>query len=104
MSKHVFVSHASADAALADRLVRLLDDGCELDRSSQVFYSSSRLTGLRSGEYITASLQKKVGEAAIVVALITPTYLSRPMCLAELGAAWGRDTLFPLLLPGMNRE
>jgi hypothetical protein len=37
--------------------------------------------------------------------MISPTFQTRPFCIAELGAAWSRvDNLFPLLAPGLGRD
>jgi hypothetical protein len=40
----------------------------------------------------------------LVVCIISPAFQTRPVCLTELGAAWGKiDNLFPLAVPGMDR-
>jgi hypothetical protein len=53
-----------------------------------------------------ATVREQISDSTLVIALITPTYQTRPVCVAELGAAWGRagDNLIPALLPGMPRE
>jgi hypothetical protein len=49
-------------------------------------------------------VRDQVAEASIVVAIISPTFQSRPFCVAELGAAWSRvGNLFPIAVPGMPR-
>lgn len=103
--RRVFVSHASADAELADTFVdRLLRNGCNLG-PNDLFYSSGEDTGIASGEDLIATVRQEVSEATLVVALITPTYQTRPVCIAELGAAWGRASdLMPLMPPGMPRS
>lgn len=103
----VFVSHASADVDFVEPFVsNVLELGCGLE-PHELFYSSGADTGVPDGADLMAYVRRKVGSANLVIALITPTYLTRPVCMAELGAAWGvvGDTkLFPLLSPGMERK
>lgn len=101
----IFISHAASDKPFVDAFVNnLLLLGCEVPRA-QVFYSSGAAMGVPGGADLSAYVRSRVSEDALVVALITPTFLSRPFCIAELGAAWGRaDSLFPLLTPGVSRE
>lgn len=100
----IFVSHASADKTLADHFV---DDVIRLGSSAnrdEIFYSSGEDTGVPSGEDLLSHVRKKVGEASLVVAILTPTFQSRPVSVAELGAAWAQvGKLFPLALPSMQR-
>lgn len=100
----VFVSHASADADLIDEFVNiLLRNGCNL-HPDEIFYTSGEDTGIPSGEDLIATVRAQVSEATLVIALVTPTYQTRPVCVAELGAAWGRSNLLlPLMLPDMPR-
>lgn len=104
----VFVSHASADGEYVEQFVSaVLQLGCGLDlENGDLFYTSGADTGVPAGADLMSYVRKEVGTANLVVALITPTYLTRPVCMAELGAAWGMvgdDRLFPLLAPGMRR-
>lgn len=100
----VFVSHAAADKQLVDEFVdTILRAGCELG-GRQIFYSSGEDTGVPSGSDLLSHIRKSVGEADLVIAVISPSFQTRPFCVAELGAAWGRtDNLFPLAVPGMER-
>ena len=100
----LFVSHAHTDRDLVGNFVdTILRSGCGL--SSQIFYSSDAATGVRAGADLNTSVRDAVVDASLVVAIITPTFLSRPFCLAELGAAWSRvGNLFPLVIPGIPRS
>jgi hypothetical protein len=100
----VFISHASADKKYVDAFVdRIIKLGCAL-QPDEIFYSSGADTGVPSGEDLMSFVRSQVGAAKLVVALITPTYQTRAVCVAELGAAWSRvGNLFPLLVPGMPR-
>lgn len=63
-----------------------------------------RTPGSRLDLTLLSHVRGKVGEAHLVVAIISPAFQTRPVCTAELGAAWSRvDNLFPLAVPGMER-
>jgi hypothetical protein len=100
----VFVSHAAADGALVDPFVdTVLKLGCGLDEA-KIFYSSGEDTGLPSGFDLLHHVREEAAEAGLVVAIISPMFETRPVCVAELGAAWSRTgNLFPLAVPGMAR-
>ena len=100
----VFISHASHDELLVgdfvDTVIRL---GCSVNPKS-IFYSSGEDTGVPSGHDLLSDVRQRVGTASLVVAIISPAFQTRPVCIAELGAAWSRvNSLFPLALPGMKR-
>lgn len=51
-------------------------------------------------------VRDKVGDADLVIAVISPMFQTRPVCVAELGAAWsraGEGKFFPTAVPGMKR-
>jgi hypothetical protein len=100
----IFISHAAADRELAnefvDKIVRL---GCNVPHES-IFYTSGPDTGVPGGEDLNSYVRKQAGDAKLVIALITPTFQSRPFCIAELGSAWSRvGNLFPLAAPQLER-
>lgn len=100
----VFVSHANADSEYVDKFVNnILIRGAGL-RPEHIFYSSAADTGVRSGEYLMEKVRKEAGVSQLIIALITPTYQARPVCVAELGAAWARGVLFPVKAPGLKRS
>lgn len=100
----VFVSHAAADAVIADAFVdTILKLGCGL-KPEQIFYSSGEDTGVPSGSDLIHHVRDQVGDTGLLVAIITPMFQTRPVCVAELGAAWSRTgNLFPVAVPGMAR-
>lgn len=102
--KSVFVSHASVDKLFCDAFVEtVLKLGCRLD-AEDIYYSSREDTGILSGEDLFANIRHNVGSATLVIAIISPAYQTRPICIAELGAAWGRAPghLLPVLTPNME--
>lgn len=100
----VFVSHASVDKTFVDNFIDdIIRLGSEVPKGS-IFYTSGADTGIPSGGNLNAYVKQKVGDAAIVVAILTPSFQTRPFCVAELGAAWSRTgLLFPVAAPGLER-
>ena len=97
----IFISHAAADQPLVDEFV---DDivrlGCAVP-SDAICYTSGPDTGVPSGSNLNTYVRDHVASVGLVIALITPTFQTRPYCIAELGAAWSRvGQLFPLCAPG----
>lgn len=100
----VFVSHANADGDYVKYFVNnILLRGAQL-RPREVFYSSAADMGVKSGEHLMERVRAEAGDSELIIAMVTPTYQKRPVCVAELGAAWSRDVLFPLLAPNMGRS
>lgn len=101
----IFVSHASADKVFVDEFVaQVLRLGCEL-KPSEIFYSSGADTGVPLGKDLLTYVRTEVDEADLVIAVVSPTYQTRPVCVAELGAAWSvAGKLVPLLTPGLSRS
>jgi hypothetical protein len=101
----VFVSHANADKTLVDEFVDIiLRNGCGL-HPKEIFYSSGADTGVPDGTDLLAHVRHQVDDTGLVVAMLTPTFQTRPVCVAELGAAWATaGKLFPLLAPNMKRS
>lgn len=101
----IFISHASDDVDIVDPFVdNIVRLGCRVAQE-QIFYSSGADTGIPSGSDMNATVRAKAGDAGLVVAILTPTFQTRPFCIAELGAAWSQvGTLFPLKAPGLDRD
>lgn len=100
----VFVSHAKADKDYVDGFVTsVLMRGAGL-RPSDIFYSSAPDTGVRSGQNLMEVVRNEAGKSLLIIALVTPTYQTRPVCVAELGAAWSREVLLPIMAPAMKRS
>lgn len=99
----IFISHASADRKLAD----LLRDTLVLGGTprERIFYSSSRATGIPSGTDVRARLRGELQQAGLVIELISTTFLTRPMCLIELGGAWVLEkSTYPIVVPPLTRS
>lgn len=98
----LFLSHASQDRPIADLLRETLVLGGV--PNDVIFYSSSRDTGIPSGTEVRGHLKAELQQAGLVVELITAAFLTRPMCLMELGGAWALDVAtYPIVLPPLER-
>ncbi|WP_300265597.1 hypothetical protein [Microbacterium sp.] len=98
------MSHANADRSYVDKFVNsILIRGAEL-RSADIFYTSAADTGVGSGKNLMETVRNEAGSSQLVIAMVTPVYQTRPVCVAELGAAWARGVLFPVMAPGMKRS
>jgi hypothetical protein len=104
LAASVFVSHAAADKVIVEPFVStILQLGCLL-APEQIFSSSGQDTRVPSGRELIDDVRERVGQSTLVVAIVTPTYQTRPVCAAELGAAWAKtDNLFPIAVPSAAR-
>ncbi|MGD8859034.1 MAG: hypothetical protein PVI30_03425 [Myxococcales bacterium] len=95
MGAHVFISHSAADAELAHGISDFLGGavpGLEVACSSL----PGRVPSV--GEDSLAALKQKLGDAGVVLALITPTALGSGEVPFQLGAAWAQGKPLTLLL------
>jgi hypothetical protein len=95
----VFISHAVADKALVDALVDLLQTGCNLT-TRQIFASSIQGVGIEKGARFEQYIQKQLRDAALVIEVLTPSFLASQFCLCELGGQWALGIpSYPLVVP-----
>lgn len=100
----IFVSHAGDDAKYVTEFVnKILFLGCQL-LPAQVLYSSQRATGFKTGSNLFEAMKEEAIKSPLMIAIVSPTYLTRSTCIAESGAAWALGTLFPVLTPGVKRS
>ena len=103
--KKIFLSHSSADAALATEVRNLLIIGCGVS-TNDILVSSVPGNGIPAGtpsfvDYLKARLQ----DAEIVVLLLSENFFSSQYCLCELGATWTLDRpYFPLVVPPLSKS
>ena len=100
IQKKIFLSHATADKELADRLIELLTTGCDISPNG-ILCTSEPGMGVPIGyENFIQYLQKQMQNPALVILLISQNYFASPFCVCELGATWGRKLpAFPLVVP-----
>lgn len=100
----VFVSHAYADRAFVGEFVETIVRSGGNVPIEDIFYSSWSDTGIPYGQDLNSFVRAKVSSATIVIAVVSPMFQARPICIAELGAAWSHtNQLFPIAVPGLER-
>lgn len=100
----LFLSHASKDKAYVEAFMdTVLMQGCGL-KPDQILMTSVRETGIPTGENLFEILRLTAASTPLVVAMISPRYIVSSTCLAELGAAWVRNVLFPITIGGVTRS
>jgi hypothetical protein len=100
--QRIFISHSVRDAVLANELSRLLQTGLSLT-SDNIFCSSIHGQGLISGQPVVESLWEKIHTSAIVIFLVSNSFVESAYCMCELGAVWGAKKRFlPILVPPMT--
>ena len=99
MGHRLFVSHAAADKSLADWFVDLVAVGGCVEPNT-IFCSSLEGLGIPPGSNFVNLIRETLADTEVVVALLTPNYLSSQFCLCELGATWvlGHE-LVPVVVP-----
>lgn len=101
----IFLSHASKDKTLADKLADLLTNGCGVN-PNDILCTSLEGKGIPAGtpnfiEY----LREQIREPRLVVLLLSENYFASLFCLCELGAVWGMGlSCFPLVVPPTTRS
>lgn len=92
----LFISHSHDDNDLAEKLVELLRMGMNF-KKEEILCSSIK-GSIPTGTNFIRHLKESVTECTAVIFLITESYMQKPFCMAELGAAWAlNQTIFPLL-------
>jgi hypothetical protein len=98
----LFLSHAWADRELTDLFVeKVLRLGCGVP-ADQIVYTSRTSMGIPGGSDFRAYIRERAEGASLVVAFITPAFLSSAFCMNEVGAAWvlGKD-FYPIAGPNL---
>ncbi|WP_367870103.1 TIR domain-containing protein [Luteolibacter sp. Populi] len=100
----VFISHASADQALAAALARLLRSAFNLP-TNEIRCTSVDEFRLPAGADTNDQLRREVRESKVFVGIITPSSIQSAYVLFELGARWGAQmSLFPVLARGAGSQ
>ena len=95
----IFVSHATADKALARVLVDLLKEGIGVPGHA-IFCSSLKGHGIPFTEDFNDYMKEQIQKPKLVILLMTPSYLESAFCLMELGASWAKSlTALPVVVP-----
>ena len=104
-NKKVFLSHSSADVALATEVRNLLIIGCGVS-TNDILVSSLPGNGIPAGTPSFVNyLKKRLENAEIVVLLLSENFFASQYCLCELGATWALGKIyFPLVVPPLSKS
>lgn len=86
----VFISHSAKDNELVEAFADLLKLGMGLPHSA-IFYSSQS-GSIPNGQFFVQHILKRVNEANLILAVLSPSYFQSRFCLAEAGAALARQS------------
>lgn len=98
----LFISHAHLDVDLATKLIEVIASHFEVP-DGELRCSSVPGYQLNMGTNASEALQRELGSACAVIALITPNSLTADWVRFELGAAWANARVtIPLLAGGLE--
>lgn len=96
----VFVSHSSADAAVAEALVELIRSALNVS-AKDIRCTSVEGYKLPAGADSNQQLRSEVFECQAFIALLSPASLASIYVMFELGARWGTNRyLAPIMIGG----
>lgn len=95
----IFISHAVADKALADKFVAFLKEAIGVPAKS-IFCSSIDGQNIPLGDDFNEYMKKQIQKPKLVILLMTPRYMESWFCLMELGATWAQSLkALPVVVP-----
>src|SRR5208283_1026429 len=103
MSK-VFISHATADRALAKLLVEFLKEGIGVPGAS-IFCSSLKGHGIPFAKDFNDYVKKQIQKPDLVMLHMTESYMESSVCLMETGACWVSSLkALPVVVPPVSYD
>lgn len=95
----IFISHAVADKALADKFVAFLKEAIGVPAKA-IFCSSIEGHDIPLGDDFNVYMKEQIQEPKLVILLMTPRYMESWFCLMELGATWALShKALPIVVP-----
>ncbi len=95
----IFISHAVADKALADKFVAFLKEAIGVPAKS-IFCSSIDGQSIPLGDDFNEYMKNQIQSPKLVILLMTPRYMESWFCLMELGATWAKSLkAVPIVVP-----
>lgn len=106
MSCSVFISHSTADSALALQVARYVRTSCKLPQET-ILCTSAPGFGLPAGAGWSDALRNALVDSTLVVFLLSEDFLGSRFCGYELGAVWiakEAEQRFPIRLSGVDAD
>lgn len=100
----VFISYSLYDSHIAEALSNLLCAALTGLGSDDIFCMSIEGSGLPGGAQIGNSLEQKIVDAKVVLAIISSESIASPWVMFEIGARWRQGGFTPLLVPGVEAK
>lgn len=98
--RKIFISHSGKDREYGQAIMELLQ---KIGLGGHIFFSSDADTGVPVNKNIFEHLRKQIGENAYMLFLLSNHFYGSVACLNEMGAAWGGNNTYALLVvPGFN--
>lgn len=95
----IFISHAVADTALANKFVAFLKEAIGVPAKS-IFCSSVDGQNIPFGDDFNDYMKKQIQSPKLVILMMTPCYMESWFCLMELGATWAKSLkALPIVVP-----
>lgn len=100
----IFISHATADKRVIERLFDLLNTGVGIV-PDDIFCSNVEGAGITTGHKFAKWIKESLVDSELIVLVLSNNYYANNFCVAEMGAAWisGND-VFPLMLGDIGRN
>lgn len=99
----IFISHRSADKAVADALCDLIQSSYLLC-SQDIICTSADAHGIENGKPSYSELKKQLQNAAVVIYLISETFCQSEDCYYEIAWGFDLDSAFYFHLDGVTSE
>lgn len=102
-TKKIFVSHASADAAIVNAFVKeILLLGCGF-KANDVFCTLDHTT-IRTGDDFRNEIIANMKSCDFIICMISENYRASEVCQNEMGAAWAleRKRILPFKFPNLS--
>jgi hypothetical protein len=100
----IFISHSSADRALAEALTNLLTRALEID-PEEIRCSSVPGHNVDPGTRTSEALRSEISKTDAFIGLLTRSSLQSTYVLFEIGARWGaKGWLAPVIGPDLRAE
>ena len=95
-----FISHASKDKALVDKIYKYLVDDLRIEKKR--IYCTSQ-NSIPAGDDFISNIKENLSNAGVVLFIITENYMKSIFCIMEMGASWAfKDNIIPIIVPPLD--